>query len=200
LSADTGHAVPAIVLTGGPGGGKSTLLDRCAAEPTLAQRIVVLEEAIHGMRGCGLAPRSKEFQCAMVAAQIAAEDALGRTMAGGPKQALVTHRGTLDPGAFWQSFGHPRRSFFEMSRLTLQDHYRRYDLVLHLESAAVRLPEAYVRFPLAHRPESVAEAARLDGLLGELWSGHPRYTRFEATPDIETKLRRCMRVIRDFLA
>ncbi len=197
LGTDSEHAVPVIVLTGGPGGGKSALLDHCATDAALAERIIVLEEA---MRGCGLEPRSPEFQCALVAKQIAAENALKRMIAGRRKQALLTHRGTLDPCAFWQSFGHSRESFFEMTGSTLQDHYRRYDLVLHLESAAVRLPEAYLRYPLAHRPECAADAARLDELLGELWGNHPRYLRIAATSDIETKLARALRIIHDFLA
>lgn len=193
------HSIAVIVLTGGPGAGKSALLERCTAESALPQRVVVLEEAIHAMRGTGLEPRSREFQCALVATQIAAEDALKRAVAGRGRQALLTHRGTLDPCASWQSFGHSRESFFEMTDSTLEDHYDRYDLVLHLESAAVCVPEAYVRYPRAHRPESVAEASRLDQLLGELWNGHPGYIRVEATPDIETKLGRCVRIIRGCL-
>jgi len=200
LTIDSHSSVAVIVLTGGPGGGKSALLDHCATDAALAERIIVLEEAVRAMRGCGLEPRSPEFQCALVAKQIAAEDALKRTMVGRRKQVLLTHRGTLDPCAFWESFGHLRESFFEMTRSTLQGHYRRYDLVLHLESAAVRLPEAYLRYPLAHRPESAADAARLDELLVELWSNHPRYIRIAATSEIDMKLARALRIIHDFLA
>jgi predicted ATPase len=97
--AESEHDVAVIVLTGGPGGGKSTLLNRCAVESALAQRIGVFEEAIRAMRGSGLEPRSKAFQCAMVATQIAAEDALKSTMADRRKQALITHRGWGDSAA-----------------------------------------------------------------------------------------------------
>ena len=43
----------------------------------------------------------------------------------------------------------------------------------------MRVPEAYVRYPHAHRPEDIQQAAGLDHLLCELWSGHPNYVNIE---------------------
>ena len=108
----------------------------------------------------------------------------------------MSHRGTLDPCAFWQSFGNSRESFFEVTGTTLEDHYRRYDLVIHMESAAVRVPEAYLRYPHAHRPEDVKQAAWLDHLLGGLWCGHPRYVKIEGTRDVEKKLLKAVELVR----
>jgi len=71
---------------------------------------------------------------------------------------------------------------------------------IHLESAAARVPEAYLRHLLAHQPEHVAEAARLDQHLGELWSGHPRYVKIEWTPDIAKKLSCGLALVRQLLA
>ena len=131
--------------------------------------------------------------------QVDTEAALFRALAGSQVQALITHRGTLDPCAFWQAFGNSRHSFFEMTGTTLKGHYERYDLVIHLESAAVHVPEAYLRYPHAHRPEDIQEAAHLDHLLGELWSGHPRYVKTEATPDVREKLRKALALVREEL-
>lgn len=152
------------------------------------------------MRFVRLSPRSTEFQCALVAIQSAIEETVIRALTGTDKRILLTHRGTLDPCAFWQSFGNSRESFFEMTGTTLDDHYRRYDLVLPLESAAVRVPTAYRRYPLAHRPEHIAEAARLDQYLGELWSGHPRYVKIDGTPDFAEKLERGLALVRQILS
>ncbi len=154
-----------------------------------------MEESIHAMRFVRLPPRTPEFQCALVATQAATEETLQRALAATGKRLLVTHRGTLDPCAFWQSFGHSQESFFEMTGTCLADHYRRYDLVLHLETAARRVPEAYVRYPQAHRPEDLEAAARLDVLLEELWGGHPGYAKIEGTPDIEAKLAAALALI-----
>ncbi|MBI2297727.1 MAG: AAA family ATPase [Armatimonadetes bacterium] len=96
-------------------------------------------------------------------------------LAGTGKRVLLTHRGTLDPCAFWQTFGHSRQSFSAMKGTSLEDHYRRYDAVIHLASAAVRVPEAYRRWPEEHRPEDLWQAAELDGLLREVWGGHPGF-------------------------
>ena len=101
----------------------------------------------------------------LVAIQAGTEDFLHQHLPADNTFAIVSHRGTLDPCAFWQSFGNSRESFYEMTGTTLDEHYRRYDLVIHLESAGVRVPEAYVRYPHAHRPEDVGQAARLDHLL-----------------------------------
>jgi nicotinamide riboside kinase len=185
----TSARVSVVALTGGPGGGKSELLRRLQAVPAMGAAVVVLEEAIRAMRFVRLGPRSREFQCALVATQAASEESLTRALADSGKKLLVTHRGTLDPCAFWQSFGNSRESFFEMTRTTLEDHYRRYALVLHMESAAVRVPEAYARWPHSHRPEDVAQAARLDTLLGESWCRHPNYVKLEGASGFEGKLR-----------
>ena len=86
-----------------------------------------------------------------------------------------------------------------MTGTTLDEHYRRYDLVIHMESAAVRVPDAYVRYPTAHRPEDLEAARLLDHLLGELWCGHRHYVRIGGTPDIEEKLTGAVRLIRELL-
>ena len=188
-----------IAVTGGPGGGKTELLRAIASDAALAPVASLSEEAIHGMRFVRMSPRAAEFQCALVAIQAATEDSVMRALAGSGKQVLLSHRGTLDPCAFWQSFGNSRESFFEMTVTTLEDHYRRYDMVIHMESAAVRVPEAYLRHPAAHRPEDVAQAALLDRYLAELWGGHPRYVKIEGMPDFEEKMARGMGVIRGFV-
>ena len=86
-----------------------------------------------------------------------------------------------------------------MTGTTADDHYKRYNLVLHLESAAVRVPQAYRQYPEAHRPENTARAALLDQLLGELWRCHPHYVKIEGTADIEEKLFRALLEIRTLL-
>jgi predicted ATPase len=188
-----------VAITGGPGGGKSSLLRHLAGEPDIKGRIVILEESIRGMRFARLEPRTREFQCALVAIQAGSEDSLKSALAGSATRLLFSHRGTLDPCAFWQRFGNTRQSFFEMTGTSVWDHYGRYDLVLHMESAAVSVPGAYIRFPESRRPESIEEAALLDSLLGELWRDHPRYRKLPGREDFDTKLGEAMKIIRTAL-
>jgi len=60
--------------------------------------------------------------------------------------------------------------------------------VLHLQSAAVNCPDAYVRYPQAHRPETIEEVAQLDGLLDELWSAHRHYSLVESKASFDGKM------------
>ena len=199
MTAQSNQPGSVIALTGRPGGGKSTLLRHLREHPVLAGRVVVMEEAIHLMRFARFPPRVPAFQCALVAIQAGTEDFLRQDRERANTRAIVSHRGTLDPCAFWQSFGNSRESFFEMTGTTLEAHYRRYDLVIHMESAAARVPEAYVRYPHAHRPEDIEQAARLDRLLGELWCGHPRYVKIEGTMNVEEKLTKGFELVRQEL-
>lgn len=185
-----------IALTGGPGGGKSTLLRCLQDDPRWCSRIAVLEEAVQDMRFVHMNPRSAEFQCTLVAVRAASESAVARALADSRRAMLITHRGTLDPCAFWQTFGGTRESFFAMTGMELADHYRRYAMVIHLESAAVRVPHAYVCYPLAHRPEDLDQASQLDKRLGALWQEHPNYRALVGKADIEDKLAAAMRLIR----
>ena len=83
-----------------------------------------------------------------------------------------------------------------MTGTTLEDHYGRYHAVLHLQSAAVHCPEAYLRYPQAHRPETIEEAARLDGLLGEIWSRHPRYSLVVSRGSLDGKMDEALEILR----
>ena len=65
-----------VTLTGGPGGGKSTLLRHVREHPALGGRVVVVEEAIHLMRFVQLSPITPAFQCALVTIQADTEDFL----------------------------------------------------------------------------------------------------------------------------
>jgi hypothetical protein len=59
--------------------------------------------------------------------------------------------------------------------MSREEHFRRYFGVIHLQTAAIGAEAYYRRWPEAHRPETVAQAAEVDGLCARAWSGHPRY-------------------------
>lgn len=169
---------PVIVLTGGPCGGKSTLIAELGENRALAGRFVALPEAIHYASGVGISPRERLFQRVMVQLQVALEEAIDRALGADPRP-LICHRGTLDPLAFWLQRGWPEGEFFEFAGLSRQDHYRRYAAVLHLVTAADGAAEAYTRWPEAHRPETAREAVSLDRWLEKAWRGHPGYFRLD---------------------
>lgn len=146
---------PRIVLTGGPGGGKSTLTDElCAADPQESRWVPVAEAAPLLFRA-RLDSHEKRFQLAVVRIQIALEDAcaLAARPAG---QVLVCHRGTLDALAYWLRSGWNEEEFFRLTEMSRDTHFGRYDAVIHLQTAATGAEAEYRRWPDAHRPETCA--------------------------------------------
>lgn len=170
---------PVVVLTGGPGGGKTTLIEELARDPPWAGRFAALPEAIHHMRFINISARERLFQRVMVHLQISLEDGLDRALGLDDPRAILCHRGSLDPLAYWLDRGWPEEEFFTFTGTKRQDHYRRYTAVIHLVTAADGAPAYYARWPDAHRPEQIKDALRLDGLLHDVWRDHPHYYRLD---------------------
>ncbi len=170
---------PVVVLTGGPGGGKSALIEDLRQDPTWAGRFVALPEAVQYARFVNISPREKLLQRVIVNLQMALEEGLDRALGPGDPRPIICHRGSLDPLAFWLQRGWPEEGFFAFTGTRLEDHYRRYAAVIHLVTSADGVPWEYTRWPAAHRPEEADEAIRLDRWLQEAWSGHPRYFRLD---------------------
>jgi predicted ATPase len=170
---------PVIVLTGGPGGGKTTLIEELRRSPQWAPRFITLPEAISLAGQLGVPPTERLFQRLMVAIQIGMEDAIISSLDGDDRRILLCHRGCLDPLAYWLARGWQEADFFAFVQHSRQELYRRYTAVIHLVTAADGAPYAYRRYPQAHRSEPPEDAVRLDGLLHEAWCHHPRYVRID---------------------
>jgi len=159
-----------VVLTGGPGGGKTTAADLYRRE--LGPRVAVVPESATVLYAGGF-PRVTEpealrsVQRAIFAVQHSAEDVLTRVYAG---RSLLCDRGALDGAAYWPD---GVDDFLDAMGTTLASELGRYDAVLFFESAAVSGPEYDGLNRL--RSESTAEAAALDARLREIWTAHPRF-------------------------
>ena len=170
---------PVIVLTGGPGGGKSTLLEELRRDPVWTGRFAALPEAVFMMRSVGISPRKRLFQRVMVYLQMALEDGLDRALGPDNPRLILCHRGSLDPLAYWIDRGWPEEAFFTYTESTREQHDQRYTAVIHLVTAADGAVDHYTRWPEAHRPERTEDAVRLDGLLHRVWRDHPCYHRID---------------------
>jgi predicted ATPase len=166
---------PLIVLTGGPGGGKTTLIEQLSRDPAWVGRSAALPEAISLLQHTGISPQEKLFQRAMVTMQLAVEDGLVRALEPHDRRLVLCHRGALDPLAYWLDQGWAEEEFFAYTQTTRESLYQRYSAVLHLVTAADGAAEHYTRWPAAHRPEQPEDAIRLDKLLQRVWGGHPNY-------------------------
>lgn len=158
------------MLTGGPGGGKTTAADFFRRE--LGERVVVVPEAATILFQGGF-PRSRkpdavrQAQTTILQVQRSLEDVQAAIY---PKRTLLCDRGTIDGAAYWP--GGPRE-FFEAAGTTLAAELARYAAVVFFETAAVGGDSIEGGNPV--RNESLEEAVMLDAKLRALWSRHPRF-------------------------
>ncbi len=160
-----------IVLTGGPGGGKTTAADLFRRE--IGERVVIVPEAATLVFSGGF-PRCTEpgaiiaSQRAIFHVQRNLEDVQSAQY---PERILLCDRGTVDGAAYWP--GSDPDEFFTAQGTTLGHELARYDGVIFFESAAVGGMSIEGGNPI--RNESLDEAVVLDTKLRALWSQHPRF-------------------------
>jgi len=159
-----------VVVTGGPGGGKTTALDLFRRE--LSDKITVVPEAATMIFSGGIT-RSDDMQvCKMVQKTIFQ---LQKNMedihkSEFPDRLLVCDRGTLDGLAYWPD---TESDFFKSVDSTFEQEIARYDAVIFFESAAATGHDITSNNPV--RNESSEKAAELDKKLQKIWSKHPEY-------------------------
>lgn len=159
-----------IVLTGGPGGGKTTAADLFRRE--IGDSVVIVPEAATLLFSGGF-PRSPQPQAASAAQQAIfhvqthLEDVQSFLY---PKRILLCDRGTIDGAAYTSDSPH---KFFADLNTTFERELSRYDGVIFFESAAVGGLSIEGGNPI--RTESLEMAIALDRRLRELWSHHPRF-------------------------
>lgn len=176
-----------IVLTGGPGAGKTAVLE--LARLHVCEHVTVLPEAA-GMLFHGGFPRlpSNTALCAAQRAIYHVQHELEIAAATRPgAAALLCDRGTVDGAAYWTG----EDTLWDAVGTTHDAELARYDAVIHL-----RTPEqsAYNHDnPL--RIESFAEAARIDLRIAAQWRGHPRYFVVPSTQDFVHKAQHALSLL-----
>lgn len=158
-----------IVVSGGPGGGKSTAVDMFRRE--IGERVAVVPEAATLLFAGGFprtgSPDARRFaQTAIYQVQRNLEDVYASLY---PERILLCDRGTVDGAAYWPVDG----DYFQAMGSTLEEEFARYDAVIFFESAAVGGMSIEGGNP--QRIEDDVEATRLDRELRALWERHPRF-------------------------
>ncbi|MEZ5409503.1 MAG: ATP-binding protein [Acidimicrobiales bacterium] len=163
-----------VVLTGGPGAGKTTAADLFRRE--IGDRVVIVPETAT-MLFTGGFPRPevehheeavRSAQRAIFHVQRGLEDIQAARY---PDRILLCDRGTVDGAAYWPDGA---VDYFAHVGSTHERELERYDAVLFFETAAHGGHgfESENRF----RTETQDQAVALDRRLRDLWSPHPHFT------------------------
>ncbi|HEY4121914.1 MAG TPA: ATP-binding protein [Byssovorax sp.] len=189
-ASNAGNPPKLVVLTGGPGAGKTAVLE--VVRMHLPAHVQVLGEAASIVFGGGF-PR-RQTAAATRAAQRAifhVQRELERLATEeGDARVVICDRGTLDGLAYWP--GDPDELLREMGT-TLAAELARYAAVIHLKTPSIEQGFSHASNPL--RIESADEATRLDARIQEVWSSHPRRLVVESTSDFLGKLARVLAAI-----
>jgi predicted ATPase len=179
-----------IVLTGGPGAGKTAVLE--LIRQSFCAHVKVLPESAGIVFGGGF-PRD-----VAIAPMQAAQRAIFyvqrelETAADADNPAVVLcDRGTVDGAAYWPG---DVADFFSSVGTDLDEQLRRYHAVIHLRTPP--LSAGYNRSnPL--RVETADQAAAIDARIARTWERHPRCFVVEASAHFLTKAARSLEILRN---
>lgn len=156
-----------IALTGGPGAGKTAVLEM--ASRALSDQVALLPEAASLVFGGGF-PRHDSL-----AGRQASQRAIYRIQRELEELVLqerkvrfaLCDRGTVDSLAYWPG---PLDEFFDQVGSTHEAELTRYAAVLHLRTPGA---DSGYNHQNALRIETPDEALRIDERILEVWEGHP---------------------------
>jgi predicted ATPase len=183
------HAQRRVVLTGGPGAGKTAVLELVRQQ--FCQHVEVLPESASMLMGGGF--RRGETIAGKAAMQRAIfhvqRELENFAEAEGDEAITICDRGTIDGFAYWPGPG----DFWAAVGANRLEELARYDAVLHLRSPPA--VNGYNRQnPL--RTETAEEAAIIDQRIAEAWDGHPRRFIIESTVDFLSKAQTAIALLR----
>lgn len=183
------HPPRRIVLTGGPGAGKTAVLEMLRR--SVCEHVAVLPESASIIFGGGFPRGGSE------AARRGAQRAIFRVQSELEQIVLDEHRvalalcdrGTVDGIAYWP--GETVR-FFEQFGTTCDAEYARYEMVIHLRTP----PEEWYDHSNTLRIESAREAATIDARIEAAWAGHPNRRIIDPTTSFLDKAARVIELVR----
>lgn len=172
-----------IVVTGGPGGGKTTALDLFQRE--LATKVKIVPEAASLLFKCGLSretelERKKIFQHSIYKMQINLEDIFHNTFR---ERVLICDRGTLDGLVYWPN---SMESYYKVIQSNLENEISRYQAVIFFQTAAAYKEDVKSNNPF--RTEDEQLATELDNRLKAIWEKHPNFHYIPANSSFMKKI------------
>ena len=183
------HKRRRVVLTGGPGAGKTALLE--LIRQSFCSHVKVLPESASIVFGGGF-PREDDPACRRAAQRAIFYVQRELEIAGDSHNPAIVlcDRGTIDGLAYWPG---PSEEFWSSLGTTLEAELGRYDAVIHLRTPAEGHGYNHQN-PL--RTESAASAADIDGRIVRAWERHPRRFIVESSAEFLDKAARALEILR----
>ena len=176
-----------IVFTGGPSGGKTSIIE--ILQRDLGKRVATVPEAATILYEGGFprlaTPGGK--RCVQRAVYYVQGELESLFQQSHRVMALLCDRGALDGPAYWPE-GKP--GFLSAVGTSFRKEAARYDVVFHL-----RTPRKTGYKQGGTRIEAQAEALRLDRRIEAAWSGHSHRYVIEDTDDFLLKVRRVRSIL-----
>lgn len=172
-----------VVISGGPAGGKTSLIEWIhLVLKVLGEKVITQQEVVTFIGQRGLDPSKyrddpekwEMYQRFVAMLTMMLEDtAMGYGMKGGT--GIITFdRGLIDVEVYGGE-----ELFAQILKdmgLTREDVYDRYDMVIHMTTAALGAEEAYLDTTNnGVRYETLEEAQEIDRKQVEAWQGHPNF-------------------------
>jgi len=181
------HQPRRVVLTGGPGAGKTAVLE--VLRRSMCRHVRVLPESAGIVFGGGF-PRgdAPPLRRAAQRAIYHVQRELEETARADDLAVVLCDRGTVDGLAYWPG----PEELWESVGTSLAEQYARYDTVIHLRTPPLENGYNHAN-PL--RVESAAEAVAIDLKIAAAWAGHPRRFEVPATKDFLAKATRAIEII-----
>lgn len=177
-----------VAVTGGPSGGKTTLLE--ALKKELAPKVKIVPEAASILYRGGF-PRIKNydgFYHAQKAIYYVQQEVEALRCKTHPDALIVCDRGSLDALAYWPD---TEEHFFDVMKTSRAAEYKRYDWVIHLDTAT----EPDYDNSNEVRTEGFHEALSLNEKIRKSWEGHPQRIIITADNDFFAKMKKATMVI-----
>lgn len=185
------HTPSLVVVTGGPGAGKTAILEM--ARKKFCQHVAILPEAASLVFSGGF------WRLPSATARMAAQRAIFHVQK--EMETLVMHerrwglglcdRGTLDGLAYWPG---AEAAYWQETGTTEARELARYKAVIHLRTPGVEMGYNYQN---ALRVETADEARAIDQRIEKIWSRHPRYAQIDSATDFLQKAAAALQLIAD---
>ncbi len=178
-----------IVITGGPGAGKTAVLEM--AKKVLCQHVTILPEAASIVFGGGF------WRLSSSSARLAAQKAIYHVQVEMENLVIeerkwhvgLCDRGTIDSLAYWPN---DESTFWQMTGAQIKEEYEKYFAVIHLRSPT-ELQGYNHKNPL--RIETAIQAIEIDEKIAKAWAGHPHYNVIASNENFLTKAQMALQLI-----